>query len=211
MNKDNKTHKKIIDVAIKEFLEKGFSEASLRNIAKKAGVTTGAFYRYYASKEELFDFLVGEHASQILTLYSTAVDELEQLSALQQTENMAEYSQRVTNELIDYIYEHFDNIKLLICSSGGTKYDDFIHRLVAIEEKATFKYIEEMNKSGINIPEIDCKLVHMISSGLFDGIFEIVRHDMSKEEAKKFMKQIFLFYTGGWSTIMNIDFINKVK
>lgn len=30
-----------------EFLEKGYQAASLRNIVKNAGVTTGAFYGYY--------------------------------------------------------------------------------------------------------------------------------------------------------------------
>lgn len=40
--------------AKKEFLEKGFRSASLRIIVKSAGVTTGAFYGYYSSKEELF-------------------------------------------------------------------------------------------------------------------------------------------------------------
>ena len=40
--------------AKKEFLEKGFRSASLRNIVKSAGVTTGALYGYYSSKEELF-------------------------------------------------------------------------------------------------------------------------------------------------------------
>lgn len=43
-----------------EFLEKGFKSASLRNIVKAVGLTTGAFYGYYKSKEELFDALVGE-------------------------------------------------------------------------------------------------------------------------------------------------------
>lgn len=33
-----------------EFLSKGFKSASLRNIVKTAGVTTGAFYGYYSSK-----------------------------------------------------------------------------------------------------------------------------------------------------------------
>ena len=41
-----------------EFMEKGFQAASLRNIVKTAGVTTGAFYGYYDSKEELFAALV---------------------------------------------------------------------------------------------------------------------------------------------------------
>ena len=39
--------------AMQEFLEKGFQSASLRNIVKIAGVTTGAFYGYYDSKEAL--------------------------------------------------------------------------------------------------------------------------------------------------------------
>lgn len=46
--------------AMQEFLEKGFKSASLRNIVKTAGVTTGAFYGYYNSKEDLFEALMGE-------------------------------------------------------------------------------------------------------------------------------------------------------
>ena len=49
----------ILSAAMREFLEKGFKSASLRNIVKTAGVTTGAFYGYYDSKEELFEALVG--------------------------------------------------------------------------------------------------------------------------------------------------------
>ena len=40
--------------ATQEFLEKGFQAASLRNIVKTAGVTTGAFYGYYGSKSYIF-------------------------------------------------------------------------------------------------------------------------------------------------------------
>ena len=37
-----------------------------RNIVKNAGVTTGAFYGYYKSKEELFDALVGKQYEHIM-------------------------------------------------------------------------------------------------------------------------------------------------
>lgn len=50
----------IRSAAMQEFL-KGFKSASLRNIVKIAGVTTGAFYGYYDSKEDLFESLVSEH------------------------------------------------------------------------------------------------------------------------------------------------------
>ena len=41
---ENKTLDAILNAAESEFLEKGFKSASLRNIVKTAGVTTGAFY-----------------------------------------------------------------------------------------------------------------------------------------------------------------------
>ena len=47
------TLERIHAAAQAEFLEKGYQGASLRNIVKTAGVTTGALYGYYDSKEAL--------------------------------------------------------------------------------------------------------------------------------------------------------------
>ena len=52
---DKNTLELILNAAKEEFLEKGFKSASLRNIVKKAGVTTGAFYGYFTSKSEIFN------------------------------------------------------------------------------------------------------------------------------------------------------------
>ena len=48
------TLERIHTAALAEFLEKGYQAASLRGIVKTAGVTTGALYGYYDSKEALF-------------------------------------------------------------------------------------------------------------------------------------------------------------
>ena len=57
----------ILSAAMQEFLEKGFKSASLRNIVKTAGVTTGALYGYYDSKEDLFEALVDELFVRLLS------------------------------------------------------------------------------------------------------------------------------------------------
>lgn len=54
------TRGQILEAAKAEFLAKGFQHASLRGIVRAAGVTTGALYGYYDSKEALFDALVRE-------------------------------------------------------------------------------------------------------------------------------------------------------
>ena len=66
------TLERILSAAMREFLEKGYQSASLRNIVKTAGVTTGAFYGYYKSKEELFEALVGEQYDYFMDCFRNA-------------------------------------------------------------------------------------------------------------------------------------------
>ena len=73
----------ILSAAMQEFLEKGYKSASLRNIVKTAGVTTGAFYGYYNSKEDLFEALVGEHYDFLLKLFCKAQKEIADSSTVQ--------------------------------------------------------------------------------------------------------------------------------
>ena len=46
----SQTQRKILEVGKKEFLDKGFKDASLRKIVAEAGFTKGAFYGYYPDK-----------------------------------------------------------------------------------------------------------------------------------------------------------------
>ena len=60
------TQKNILNTARKHFLKDGLTGASLRNIVKDAGLTTGAFYKYYPTKEALFDALTDPYMEQFI-------------------------------------------------------------------------------------------------------------------------------------------------
>ena len=87
---ESATQQKILEAAKQEFLEKGFQGASLRNIVKTAGVTTGAFYGYYSNKEALFAALVEEHAAAVMGCFMQAQDNFEQLSGEEQSEHLSD-------------------------------------------------------------------------------------------------------------------------
>lgn len=46
---------RILDAANKVFAEKGYHEATMEEIAKRLGVSKGAIYLYFSSKEDLFE------------------------------------------------------------------------------------------------------------------------------------------------------------
>ncbi len=45
---------KVLDVAIAEFAANGYNATSINDISKKANISIGAMYSYFASKEDLF-------------------------------------------------------------------------------------------------------------------------------------------------------------
>lgn len=53
-----KKKKKIIDICIKEFGEKGYTSASTNTIVKKAGISKGTLFNYFASKKNLFLYVL---------------------------------------------------------------------------------------------------------------------------------------------------------
>ena len=203
-NEESTTLKNILSAGKAEFLEKDFNSASLRNIVKTAGVTTGAFYGYFSGKEALFAALVEEHAKAIMNIFMSAQESFEELSNEEKINHMGVESRTSLNEIVDYIYEHFDEFKLIICKSEGTSYENFIHNMVEIEVEETYQFIDALRSQGKHVPNIEKAVCHMIVSGMFSGIFELIEHDTKKENAKKFGSECQDFYIAGWSKILGI-------
>ena len=187
-----------------EFLEKDFNSASLRNIVKTAGVTTGAFYGYFSGKEALFAALVEEHAKAIMNIFMSAQEDFEMLDEKDKANHMGVESRKSIDAILDYVYEHFDEFKLIICKSEGTSYENFIHNMVEIEVEETYQFIDALRSQGKDVPNIEKAVCHMIVSGMFSGIFELIEHDMKKENAKKYVSEFQDFYIAGWSKILGI-------
>lgn len=57
--------RKLLDAAATEFGEKGFHDASISAITRRAGTALGTFYTYFDSKDAIFRALVGDLSGQV--------------------------------------------------------------------------------------------------------------------------------------------------
>ena len=203
-NKGNTTLESIEQAAMQEFLEKGFQGASLRQIVKNAGVTTGAFYGYFSSKEALFNALVEPHAAALMGRFMEAQTSFAELPEEEQVSHMGDESGNYVRWMVDYICQHRDPVKLLLTRSEGTSYERFVHNMVEVEVEYTLRYIEVLRHLGKDVPELSNSICHIIASGMFNGLFEIAIHDMPKEQALQYVEQFRTFYTGGWLSLMGL-------
>ena len=200
--KSNLTLKKIQEAAMAEFLDKGFLGASLRQIVKSAGVTTGAFYGYFSSKEALFASIVEPHAKALMGKFMEAQITFAELPEEEQPSHMGVESGSYLDWMVDYICQHREPVKLLLTRAEGTSYEHFVHNMVEVEVEYTLQYMEVLRHLGKDIPVLDRSLCHIIASGMFNGVFEIVVHDMPREQALRDVAQLREFYTAGWLTLM---------
>ena len=182
-------------------MEHGFQSSSLRNIVKEAGVTTGAFYGYYKTKEELFDAIVNKSASSFLSLYDNMLAEFEQLSVDEQVNSLKSRSTDM-KAIVDCVYEDCEAFQLIIYQSKGTRYEDFIHQVMQREMDATHRFTEIAKIQGAVLKEIDGQLEHLLLSGFFWALFELVVHNIPKEKAYTYTAVLQDFYMAGWEKIM---------
>ncbi|MFV0394139.1 MAG: TetR/AcrR family transcriptional regulator [Coprobacillaceae bacterium] len=198
------TYQNILKAGKIEFLDNGFKDASLRQIVKNAGVTTGAFYGYFKGKEDLFIALVDEAANTLRDRFLQTQKEFDSQGAKTKTTSMQSVTKNIMHGYIDYMYEHYDAFKLIICCSEGTKYVDYIDSIMEIESQYTEKFFKSVKEAGVTINDLDDNLKHIVQGAYFHAIFEIVRHDMPKQKAFHYVDSLTEFFNAGWYALMGL-------
>ena len=164
---------KILSCAKEEFLEKGYTDASIRTIAQNAGVSTSTIYTRYSDKEGLFRFLVEPVAKGLKELLRQSFSDFSSLTGHEQNEKF-------------------------ITGAPGNYYQEFLEGLVQLDTDCTKKFLIQVGSKALAEGRVTDGFLHVVSSAFYSGIFEVVIHDMPMEEAKNYINELRTFYGNGW-------------
>ena len=193
------TNAKIIKYMKEEFLTYGYEKASLNRISAEIGITTAALYKHFKNKEDMFFFLVKDTIEDF--------DQLNNSGKNNMRTNM-EYNPfdiGYTNQLVDFIYDHYEGIKLLICCSKGSAYEAFEDDLIEMEAASNKEYAEILKASGKMNDSLSEMEWHLLSTAYIHLVLEIVRHDMTKDESYKHMNFVCRLLYPGWKKLLGIE------
>ena len=177
-------------------------------MSKNAGVTTGAFYGYFSSKEALFASIVEPHAAALMGRFMEAQTRLCRVARDRAAGACGDgIRQRYLTWMVDYICQHREPVKLLLCGAEGTSYENFRPQHGGGGGRGTPSSISRFCAAlGQEVPPLDRSLCHIIASGMFNSIFEVVVHDMPHDQALRDVQQLRAFYTGGWERLFELSF-----
>ena len=192
---------RILSCARAEFLDKGYTEASLRTIAAAAETSTNSIYVRFKDKEGLFSAIVEPALNEMTERFLKMQEAFCRMDSAAQNAHMAKYADGGTLELVSYMYDHLDEFRLLLDASYGTRFHNFVDELVRIEVEYTGRYMETAGcpeRLGDALTE---KLLHIVTTSRFESIFEVIRHGMSREEAAEYIRLLSRYHRAGFFAI----------
>lgn len=197
MKEEQGTRERLLKSAQKEFGEKGYMKASLRNICAQAGVTTGALYFFFQDKEDLFGALVEEPIKGIYDiLYRHFDEESEMLSQPSSYVHADGDHDLFAEALVRHLYSNYDAFLLLLKKSQGSHYENFVDDVTMFLEKRYLAfmthYAEEQNLSAPN-----AFFVHLIIHISVDLQVQLLLHESDVDKAVAIQKKLLDFIVGG--------------
>ncbi len=196
--------KRIIGSAKAEFLQNGYEKASMRVIAKKADVTTGALYARYPNKDMLFSAIVKPVADIFLKVNEQGNNRVFETLKTDAETMILSGNHSTGHELVELIYQNREGFLLLVNCSHGSSYEDFIEKVIETEEVLTMEFLQELIKKGYSCTPLSPQELHTVLSAQIYALFEVVRHDTPKDDAFRQIATLIDFFNEGWKKIFGI-------
>jgi len=138
---------RICRAALAAFARGGFAATTMSDIARDAGMAVANLYRYYASKEDLFDAVVPEaQVARFERLLERSVRAHAHIVGLPRPKEA-----RAAGELLDFWIEQRLLVIILLDRSRGSKHDAFAQRFVRRLTALTVAEIESAHP-GVPVP-----------------------------------------------------------
>ena len=169
----------LLESARKQFIEKGFAKASVSEICRNAGVTTGALYIRYKGKEELYDALVADAVAMMETFMKIADVDIEHLSDQELLFPWYADKDRLGN-FFDMFEKVRDQFTLLLTCSAGTKYHNFQHDFAQKLTEVDYRYYAEAYKRGFATKIITKEQLHIYLTAYWELFYEPIIHGMER-------------------------------
>ncbi|MCR5251795.1 MAG: TetR/AcrR family transcriptional regulator [Lachnospiraceae bacterium] len=198
------THERIMKSAVALFRERGFSGASIRQICKDAGVTNGAFYAHFESKEDLFEKLVEPVLEGMRQLYDTENEHYMDIRSAEEANAVLKQTFSSNTLLIRYLYENAGIFLLLLSAGAGTRYENYCEKLAEYEIDNTMAFLEKCRPFVKHPENITAGVVKRMSFFAVSAVFDSFANGMPEEETVRESHLASAFCIAGMKEVIGL-------
>lgn len=167
---------RIAESALMEFREKGYSGASIRNIAKNSGTSPGNIYKYFHGKDDLYENLIG-------SVFSKVTECIGQFRKVDLDENAEAVFYELMGNILGIIEESSLELSILLNKSAGSKYENCKNTFIdLITDIVAGSVNHELAAKGKTLK--DGFIIYLLSNSMVESISIILQEKEDSSEAK---------------------------
>lgn len=192
--RDTSIDPRLLESARDEFMKHGFIKADLKTICDNAGVTTGAVYKRYKGKEELFQAVVKDTV-EILDSFVTVRTDID-FSAMTDREVHDTWYMKedFMLDLFGTLWKIRADFVLLLERSAGTSYENYGHEFALRMTDAYMQYYDEARQRGLAKADISKNEMHVLCTSFWTAIYEPFVHKMSWKNIEEHCRVMCRFF-----------------
>ncbi len=167
----------LVAAARAEFVKHGIVKARVEDITAACGLSKGAFYLHYPSKEALFQELVGRLEAEVRKIIEGRHVEQRGLVGTskrrakgrprdaQAFAAMAALERRHDRKMLELLWEARDVVSVALHGAQGTAFEGVVWRLVDTEALRVEAMTEQLKAFGVCRPDIPSEVVSAMVIG----------------------------------------------
>ncbi len=194
--KDPTLDSKIVNAATEEFLECGFQGASLRRIAKRADLSTGALYTRYKSKDDLFCSIIKDLLSEVSREFEPMRQEYMEAQKDNNLDTILEAIRQEEKIYQQILLNYYDQCILFFCRSDGSSVQKQLEQFMTYKAQETVAYLQTISKKEINVDAVEILLFQQ-----FYCYRSLLEKKLSKKEITSCLKIVEAFHEAGWKEL----------
>ena len=192
-----KTKKSLIESATTEFLSMGYRKASLRDICGNAGVTTGALYFFFDSKEALFNEIINPVLSEIKDVVTRYYD-----SKLNLKPSDGDSDLEFGTNMVRYYYDNKHICDIILSNRNYPAIRDFFDEAVSYMDDRMTKLQKLRARAGTGKEPINRYTRHWLSHLQIDSFLNVLTHTPDMESAISQIAVTVTFIRAGYHAII---------
>lgn len=207
---DHRAKIDLLRAAEAEFAEHGLAAAKVEAITARAGVSKGAFYLHFTSKEDCFRLIVESFLARFATCIELPPELTENLPR-----TLAEFMERTLPHdlaVLELCWQNRALLRMLLDGGGGTPHAYLVQEFRDRTRVQAEEWIRKAVAQGVYRSDVDPGVVCSLISGAYERLIQdLIKHE-KKPDIEAWCRQLVdLFARGLLAPSMNALFDPKVN
>ena len=186
---------KLLAAAETEFVRHGLDGAKVEQITRRAGLSKGAFYLHFESKDDAFRHLVEAMVARLATYIDACpVDEAVQIPTVDQ---FLEFWVAQDAAMFEFIWQNRGLVGLLLDGGRSAAYRHLVDEFAERAGGKTRLLLEAGARAGIYRSDLDLDVTCAFIGGAYDRMARQIVREKQKPDLSALLRQVQMLFLRG--------------